>query len=117
MIRPDAVLVAVGIGDRRMGREAEAIRLQDQMVGDQPRRRQVLLHQGRRHRQRFARVVEPGLVGGIDRELARGPDVDPRQVADRVVELGVAQPPRQDGAGIAGIPPGFVLMHIARSIR
>ena len=95
---PDAVLVAVGVGDHRVRREGEPVRLQDEVVGDQPRRLQVLLHQGRRHRQRFGRVVEAGLVGGIDGELPRRPDVDARQVADRVVVLGVAQPPRQDRA-------------------
>ena len=79
------------------------------MVGDPPRRLQVLLHQGRRHRQRFRRVVEAGLVGGVDGELPRRPDVDARQVADGVVVLGVAQPPRQDPAGIARVPLRLVL--------
>ena len=79
------------------------------MVGDQPRGFQVLLHKGRRHRQRFRRVVEAGLVGGIDGELLRRPDVDARQVANGVVVLGVAQPPRRHRAGIAGVPLRFVL--------
>ena len=65
------------------GAKANPSRLQDEVIGDQPRGLQVLLHQGRRHRQRFGRVVEPGLVGGVDGELPGRPDVDARQVADR----------------------------------
>ena len=50
----DAVLVAVGVGDDRMRGEGETVGLEDEVVGDPPRRFQVLLHQGRRHGQRFA---------------------------------------------------------------
>jgi hypothetical protein len=39
----------------------------------------------------------------------RRPDVDPGQIADGVVELGVGEPPRQDGAGVARIPAGFAV--------
>ena len=77
--------------------------LQHQVVGHLARGLQVFLQQRRRHRQRLAGVVEAGRVGGIDRELARGPDVDAGQVANRVVVFGVAQPPGQHDAGIAGI--------------
>ena len=106
---PHAVLVAVGVGDHRVRREGEALGFQDEVFGDPPRRLQVLLQQGRRHRQRFRRVVEAGLVGGVDGELPRRADVDARQVADGVVVLGVAQPTRQDRAGIARVSLRLVL--------
>jgi hypothetical protein len=108
-----AVPVAVGVGDHRVRREDEAIRLQDCVVGDQPRRRQVLLQERRRHDQRLARVVEAGFVGGIDRELPGRADVDTRQVADRVVELGVAQAPGQDGARVAGVSHRFLVAQVS----
>ena len=108
---PDAVLVSVGFGHRRLGREIEAGGLEDQMVGDPPCRGQVFLEQGRRHRQRFARVVEPCFVRRVDGKLSGRPDVDTGQVADRVVELGIAQPPRQHPPGIAGVSLGFAVEH------
>ena len=83
------------------------------MVGHLPGRREILLQQRRRHRQRFARVVEARLVGRIDRKLARRPNVDARQIANRVVVLGVAQPPGQHDAGIARI----ALRQLVRSRR
>ena len=109
----DAVLVAVGVGHHRMRREDETLGLEDDVVGDQPGRRQVLLQEGRRHGERFARVVEAGLVGGIDRELAGRPDVHSGQVANRVIELGIAQPAGQDGARIAGVALGLTVAQVA----
>ena len=99
-----------------MRREDEAVGLQDDVVGDVPRRRQILLQQRRRHRQRLARVVEAGLVGRIDGELSRRPDIDAGQVADGVVVLGVAQPAGQHRAGIARVAPGLVFAQRANPL-
>ncbi len=63
--------------------------LEHDVVGNEPGRRQVFLEQGRRHGERFARVVEAGLVRRVDGKFFGGPDVDSGQVVDRVVELGV----------------------------
>ncbi len=98
-----AVLVAVGFGHGRIGSEDEAFGLEDDMVRHPPRRLQVLLQEGRRHGQRFARVIEAGFIGGIDRKFAGRTDIAAGQVADGVVELGVAQAPGQDDARIAGV--------------
>ncbi len=66
---------------------------------------QVLVQQGGRHGQGLARIVESGGVGRVDGEFARGPDIHPGEVADRVVVFRVAQPARQHDAGIPGIAP------------
>ena len=103
----DAILVAVGIGDRRIGREVEAVGLEDQVVSDPSRRGQVLLQS-----QVTSSAIHPScrspprLAGSTGNSRGR-PDVDARQVADRVVELGIAQPPRQYAAGVARVFPGF----------
>ena len=82
------------------------------MVGDQPRRRQVLFEQRQRHGERFARVVKPGLVGRIDWELARRPDIDSRQIANGVVELGVAQTTGQNRPGVVRVALAFPFLQI-----
>ncbi len=99
----DAVLVPVGFGHDRMRREDEAAGFQHDVVGDQPRRRQVFLEEGGRHGERFARIVEAGLVGGVDGKLARRPNIDAGQVTNCVVKFGVAQTPCQHGPGVAGV--------------
>ncbi len=109
---PDAKLVAIGIRDCGMRREDETVRHQDQVVGDPSRRRQVFLDQSRRHRQRFARVVEPRLVRRIHGKLSGRPDVDAGQVANRVIELRIAEPVRQDRARVARIPPRLSLAQL-----
>ena len=81
------------------------------MFTDPSRRLEILLQQGRGHRQGFPRIVEAGFVGGIDGELLRGPDVDPRQIADGVIILRVAQPARENRTRIAGIPPRLLFSH------
>ncbi len=53
-------------------------------------------------------VVEARLVGGIDGKLFRRADVHSRQIADGVVVLGVAQPPREDDAGIVRMALRFL---------
>ena len=61
----------------------------------------VLLEQIGRHHQRFARVAEALAGRRIDRERLGGPDVDARQIADRVVVFGVGESARQHHARIA----------------
>jgi hypothetical protein len=106
---PDAVLVAVGVRDHRMGREDEPVGLEHDMVRHMARGGEDLAQQRLGHRERLARVVESGLVRGIDGKLAGRADVDAGEVADRAVELRVAEPPGQDGARIAGVPGGFAV--------
>ena len=105
---PHAEFVAIGIGHHGKRCEVKPSRLENEVVGDKPRGLKVLFHKGRRHRQGFRRVVKACFIGGIDRELPRRPDVDTGQVADRVVILGVAQPPRQHPPRIAGVFFAFV---------
>ena len=90
------------------GGEIQAMRFQDDVLGDRPRRLQVLLQQGRRHRERFRGVVEPGSGRGVHREFPGRPDVDARQVTNRGVVLGITESPRQNPAGIARIAPRLV---------
>ena len=103
----DAGFVAVGVGDGWIGREVEPIGLEDKVVGDLPGRGQVFLQKRRRHTQGFARRVKSRFVGGVDREFASGPEVNPGKVANGVVGLGVAQATGQDGARIARVFEGF----------
>ena len=108
----DAVFVAVGLGHSRMRGEHEASGFQDQMIGDVPGRRQIFFQQRGRHRQRFSRIVETCLIGGIDREFSRGTNVGARQIANRIVVLGMTEPSRQDRSRIARVAPRFVFAHI-----
>ncbi len=105
----DAILVAIGLRRHRIRREHEAVRLEHDVLRDVPRRREVLLQEGRRHGERFARVVEAGLVRRIDGKLPRRPNIDSGEIANRVVELRIAQPPRQHGPRIAGMTPRFAI--------
>ena len=99
------------------GAKAIPSRLQDHVVRDLARRLQVFVQQRRRHRERFAGVVEARRVGGIDGELARRAEVDAGEIADGVVVLRVAQPPRQDDARIAGVlAPRCVRIALIQSI-
>src|ERR1700722_15825934 len=87
-----------------MRREDESLRFENDVLGNLPCRGQVLLEQRWRHGERFTRIVETRLIGGIDRELACRSYVEPGEVADGVIELGVTPSPGQNGAGVAGIP-------------
>ena len=104
MIALDAILVAVGVGQHGVGRERQAVGLEHEVIGDAPRGLQVFLHQRGRHRERLGRVVEPRLVGRVDRKLLGRPQVHAGQVANRVIVFGVAQPPRGYAARVARVP-------------
>ncbi len=105
------VLVAVFVRHDRVRREREAARHKHDVAGHEPGGVEVFLDQGGRHRQRLSRVVEARLVGGIHRKLLRRADVDPGQIADGVVVFGVAQPPREHDARIAGMACGLLGGH------
>ena len=94
----DAVLVPVGVGDRRVRREAEPVGHQDEVLGDPPGGLQVLLDQRRRHPQRLGRVVEAGRVGRVDRER-RAPVGYRRPVRSRTVWSYSALLRRRTGTG------------------
>ncbi len=86
-----------------MRREDESIGREDHVIRHFARGLQVLVQQRGRHGQGFAGVIEAGRIGRIHRKLPGGTDVHARQVADRVVVLGVAEPAGQHQAGIACI--------------
>src|SRR5262249_50178026 len=65
------VLLTIRFDQHRKGREGESIRFEYQVIRNPPRGVQVFRHQRGRDGERLPRVVETGLVGGIDRELAR----------------------------------------------
>jgi len=75
-------------------------------------RLEIFFQKGRRHHQRLARIVEPGRVRGIDRELARGLDIDAGEIANGIVVFRIAQPPRKHDARIAGVPLHLPLAQI-----
>ena len=101
-------LVAVGFHQHRMRREGKSFLLQVHVAGHFTGSGQILFQEGGRHHQRFAGVVKARRVGRIDRKLAGRADVNARQIADRVVVLGIAETPRQHDAWVAGIAAGFV---------
>ncbi len=98
-----AILVAIGVGHHGMRRKDKAFGFQDDMIGHQSSRRQVLFEQRRRHREGFARVVETRFVRGIDRELPRRSNIDTCQIANGVIELRVAQAAGEDRPRVAGV--------------
>ena len=104
----DAELVAIGLHQHGMRGKAEAARVQEHVIGHLAGGLQVLGEQRRRHRQRLARVVESGLIGGIDREFRCRPDIDAGEIANRVVVFGVAESPRQHHAWVAVARARFV---------
>ena len=101
-------LVAVRFHQHRMRREGESVLLQVHVAGHFTCSGQILFQEGGRHRQRFAGVVEARRVGRIDRKFARRADVNARQIADRVVVLGIAEAARQHDAGVARIAARFL---------
>ena len=106
------VLVAVGVDQHRVRREGQALRGQDDGVGDLTGGLEVFLQEGRRHRQRFAGVVEALAVGRVDGELARGAQVNAGDVADGVIVFGVAEAPGEDRAGIPSVVGGLALAEV-----
>ena len=107
----DGVFIAIGFDEHRSGAEGDAIRGENHVVADFVRGLEVLVDQGGRHGERFAGVVEAGLIGGVDGELAGGLDIDAGEVANCVVVFGVAEAAGEDGAGIAGVLAGFIGAH------
>ena len=72
------------------------------MVGDLPRRLQILVQQRRRHGEGLAGIVEAGRVGGINRELAGDLEVLTGEVAYGVAIFRIAETPGEHDARIAG---------------
>ena len=104
-------LLPVGEGNGGMRGELEAGRREQGVVGDLLGRRVILLEQRRRHRQRFAGVVEPFAGRWIDGKCLSRANVRPGQVANGVVVFGVGESPRRHDAGIAGALHGFTFQH------
>src|SRR5579863_6667794 len=83
------------------------------MIGNVPRRRQIFFQQRGRYAERLTRVVESRFIGGIDRKFTGGPDVDPRQVTNRVIELVVAETPGQNRTRVSRVAARFVVTQFA----
>jgi len=67
----DGKLITVGLRQHCVRGKLEAVRRKEHMVCNFPGRHQILIHQRRRHIQGLARVIETGLVGGIDGKFLR----------------------------------------------
>ena len=70
------------------------------MIGDMLCGGVILLEEARRHHQCLAGVVESLTRSGVDGKRIRWPNIDARQIANRVVVFGVAQSPRQHDSRI-----------------
>ena len=99
--------IAVGIGDDRMGGEGETLGLEHQMISHFPGRLEVLLYERRRQGQRLGRIVESGLVGGIQRKVARRPQIDAGELSNGVVVLSIIQAARGQRARIPRLMSGL----------
>ena len=77
-----------------MGRKGKTLGLEYQMISHFPGRLEVLLYERRRQGQRLGRIVESGLVGGIQWKVARWPQIDAGELGDGVVVLGIVQAAR-----------------------
>ena len=86
----------------RRGRESQAIGQKHGMIGNPLGRGEVFVDQRRRHRKRFGGVRKAFSGGAVGGKLARRPQIDAGQVADRGVVFGIAQPPQHARPGIAG---------------
>ena len=86
-----------------MRSKLESVRVEEHVIGDFARGLQIFIEQRRRHRQRLAGIIESSHIGRIHRELARGTNVDSRQIANAVVIFRVAEPTGKDDARIAVI--------------
>src|SRR5262249_51183827 len=66
----DRILFAVGFHQHGKRSEIDTVRREDHMVRHGSGSLQVLIQEGRRHRERLSGVVESGRIGGIDGKLA-----------------------------------------------
>lgn len=108
---PDAVFVAIGIGDDGVWGEVDSVGVEDEVFADGACGGEILFDKGRRHGEGFAGVIESCEVGGVDWELASGPEVVAGEVADGVIVFGVAESAWWNRAGIACVAVAFVLAH------
>lgn len=90
----DPVFVAIGIGYDGVWGEVDSVRMEDEVFADGACGGEVLFDEGRGHGEGFAGVIEPCDVGGVDRELASGPEVVTGEITDSVVVFGVAETAR-----------------------
>ena len=89
-------LLALVVGRHRKRRERDPARLQNEVLGDELGRAEILVEQRRRHAESFAGVVEPLAAGRVDRKLRRRPDGHAGEIADRPIVFGVRQPTGRD---------------------
>ncbi len=88
-----------GLGLEPAGRPSGLVVGEDRHVGDRLGGGEVLLHQERRQREDVADVVE-AVADVVRGEVVGRPEVDPDEVADRVVVLLAIEPTERDPAGI-----------------
>ena len=93
-------LLPVAEGHHRKRSELEAGGGQQDVIGDLLPRRVVFLEQVRRHHQGFAGIGEALARRRIDRKGSSRADIDPGQVANGVVVLGIAESSRRRSARI-----------------
>jgi len=73
-----------------------------------------LFQQRRRHvGQRLGGIGEALAGGTVGGKLARGPQINPRQVPNRAVVFGIAQAAQRDLPGVAGQGPRFRIQETA----
>ncbi len=108
---PNGILLAICLDQHRMRREVNAVRRQNGMVGHFSGSLHILVQQRRRHGQRFPGIIEACGIGRIYGKLARDLHVLAREIANRIVILGVAEPSRQNNSRITRELPYLFRAH------
>ena len=88
-------------------RKAKTIGQHDRMIGDVLGGGEIFVDQRRRHREGFGGVGKTFARGAVGGKLARRLKIDARQIANRAIVFGIAQPPQRDVPRIAGPRSGF----------
>ena len=82
------------------------------MVRDKSRGSEVFLDQCRRHRQRFTGIVKPRLIRWINREFARGTNIDTGEITNRMVIFRVTQSAGEHNSRITRVTVRFKVAQV-----
>ncbi len=107
---PDAILVAVGVGDGGMGAKANPPGISTRWSATSRAAARYFLSRAGDIASDSPELSNPASFAGSTGNSRGRPDVDARQVADRVIVFRVAEPARQDRTRITRIPPSLAAL-------